>query len=79
MCVQGFCPCEEKCTNQMFTKKQYAKLEVVSPPHDACSRRMQPTRGPISERACGLTVHATDAVARAAAQVARPCSSVQLT
>ncbi|KAL6755278.1 hypothetical protein V8C86DRAFT_2681836 [Haematococcus lacustris] len=27
-CVAGFCPCEDKCTNQVFTTKQYAKLEV---------------------------------------------------
>ncbi|MEW5316180.1 MAG: hypothetical protein WDW38_007566 [Sanguina aurantia] len=27
-CVPGFCPCEHKCTNQMFTNKQYAGLEV---------------------------------------------------
>jgi hypothetical protein len=31
MCVlQDFCPCENQCNNQMFTKKQYAKLAVVS-------------------------------------------------
>jgi hypothetical protein len=30
MSQQGFCPCEEHCTNQVFTKKQYAQLEVVS-------------------------------------------------
>ncbi|KAG2485616.1 hypothetical protein HYH03_015679 [Edaphochlamys debaryana] len=27
-CVPGFCPSEEKCTNQMFSKKMYAKLEI---------------------------------------------------
>ena len=29
-CVPGFCPCEDKCTNQVFSKKQFAQLEVVS-------------------------------------------------
>ncbi|GAX78574.1 hypothetical protein CEUSTIGMA_g6014.t1, partial [Chlamydomonas eustigma] len=27
-CVPGFCPCEEHCTNQVFSKKQFAKLDV---------------------------------------------------
>ena len=26
---QGFCPCEDRCTNQVFSKKQFAKLDVV--------------------------------------------------
>jgi hypothetical protein len=30
--LQGFCPSEDKCTNQMFTKKSYASLEIVSLP-----------------------------------------------
>jgi hypothetical protein len=29
-CLQDFCPCESQCTNQMFTRKQYAKVAVVS-------------------------------------------------
>lgn len=28
--LQGFCPSEDKCTNQMFSKRTYAKLEIVS-------------------------------------------------
>ncbi len=28
--LQDFCPCENQCTNQMFTRKQYAKVAVVS-------------------------------------------------
>ncbi len=28
--MQGFCPSEDKCTNQSFSKKQYGKVEVVS-------------------------------------------------
>lgn len=28
--LQGYCPCEETCSNQMFSKKQYARLEKVS-------------------------------------------------
>jgi len=28
--MQDFCPCENSCNNQMFTRKQYAKLSVVS-------------------------------------------------
>lgn len=41
MCVplQDFCPCENQCNNQMFTKKQYAKLAVVS-----CSTCVQITQ-----------------------------------
>lgn len=27
-CVDGFCPCEKYCTNQMFGKKMYAKLDI---------------------------------------------------
>eukprot|EP00879_Flechtneria_rotunda_P011715 GHRR01012236.1.p1 GENE.GHRR01012236.1~~GHRR01012236.1.p1 ORF type:complete len:1545 (+),score=749.24 GHRR01012236.1:1019-5653(+) len=27
-CTEDFCPCEHHCTNQMFTKKQYARLAV---------------------------------------------------
>ncbi|PNH08632.1 Histone-lysine N-methyltransferase ASHH2 [Tetrabaena socialis] len=27
-CVPGFCPSEEKCTNQMFSKRMYANLEI---------------------------------------------------
>ena len=27
--LQGYCPCEERCSNQMFSKRQYAKLEKV--------------------------------------------------
>ncbi|KAF6266782.1 hypothetical protein COO60DRAFT_1265640 [Scenedesmus sp. NREL 46B-D3] len=27
-CTEDFCPCENQCNNQMFTKKQYAKLAV---------------------------------------------------
>ncbi len=27
--LQEYCPCEETCSNQMFTKKQYAKIEKV--------------------------------------------------
>lgn len=27
--LQGFCPCEDHCTNQVFSKKQFAKLDVV--------------------------------------------------
>jgi hypothetical protein len=30
-CTDDFCPCENHCTNQTFTRKQYAKLAVVSP------------------------------------------------
>jgi hypothetical protein len=30
--LQDFCPCEHKCNNQMFTRKQYAKLAVVRDP-----------------------------------------------
>ena len=28
--LQGFCPSEHHCTNQMFSKRQYVKLETVS-------------------------------------------------
>ena len=28
--MQSFCPSEDRCNNQVFRKKQYAKLEVVS-------------------------------------------------
>jgi hypothetical protein len=27
--VQGYCPCEETCSNQMFSKRQYAQLDKV--------------------------------------------------
>lgn len=27
--VQEFCPCGERCSNQMFTRREYAALEVV--------------------------------------------------
>ncbi|GIL91288.1 hypothetical protein Vretimale_10000 [Volvox reticuliferus] len=27
-CVPGFCPSEDKCTNQMFSKRMYANLEI---------------------------------------------------
>ncbi|GBF93173.1 histone-lysine N-methyltransferase [Raphidocelis subcapitata] len=27
-CTEDFCPCESHCTNQTFTRKQYAKLSV---------------------------------------------------
>ncbi|KAK9817923.1 hypothetical protein WJX72_004317 [[Myrmecia] bisecta] len=26
-CVEDYCPCEEQCSNQMFSKRQYADLE----------------------------------------------------
>jgi AWS domain len=28
--LQGYCPCEETCSNQMFSKRQYAQLDKVS-------------------------------------------------
>ncbi|KAG1676074.1 hypothetical protein FOA52_014939 [Chlamydomonas sp. UWO 241] len=27
-CVEGFCPCEEHCTNQVFSTRKYARIEV---------------------------------------------------
>ncbi|GLC55996.1 hypothetical protein PLESTB_001053200 [Pleodorina starrii] len=27
-CMPGFCPSEDRCTNQMFSKRMYAKLEI---------------------------------------------------
>jgi len=27
--VQGFCPCGEQCSNQQFSRRQYARLEKV--------------------------------------------------
>lgn len=28
--LQGFCPCGDRCSNQQFSKRQYARLEKVS-------------------------------------------------
>ncbi len=28
--LQEFCPCNKRCSNQMFSRREYAKLEVVS-------------------------------------------------
>lgn len=27
--AQGFCPCGEQCSNQQFSRRQYARLEKV--------------------------------------------------
>jgi hypothetical protein len=51
--LQGFCPCESHCTNQMFTRKQYAKLSVVScsSQQGCCSRGGQLVAGRLACRA----------------------------